>query len=250
MIKIKKQNEIELMKKSCQILSEVKQIVWDSIRPGISTQELDDIAYDEIIKRGAKPAFKGYQGFPGTACISVNEELIHGIPSKTKTIKKGDIVKVDMGAIWKGWYSDSAFTKGVGKISDKDQKLINIAKDAFYIGLDAIKPGARVGDISHAIGKFVKSKGLFVPSQFTGHGIGKSLHEAPYIPNEGTANTGPLLKNGMTICIEPMILQQSNQVKILEDKWTVVSVHNKNTAHYEHTVLIEDGVGKILTGGI
>lgn len=249
MINIKNENQITLMKESGAILAEVKQIVFDAIKPGITTKELDDIAFDEIAKRGAKPAFKGYQGFPGTACISVNEELIHGIPG-SRVIQEGDIVKVDMGAIWKGWYSDSAFTKGVGEISNKDKKLIQVARDAFYVGLDAIKPGARVGDISHAIGSFVKKQGFFVPENFTGHGIGKKLHEEPYVPNQGQPGTGPLLKDGMVICIEPMILQSSNAVKVLSDGWTVVSTHNKNTSHYEHTIVIKNGHGEIITGGM
>ena len=248
MIHIKTKEQIELMRKSGEILAEVKQIVWDAIKPGISTKELDDIAYKAITKRGAKPAFKGYGGFPGTACISVNAEMIHGIPSETTIIKNGDVVKVDMGAIWKGWYSDSAFTKPVGEVTKKDKQLIQVARDAFWIGFDAIKPGARVGDVSHAIGKFVKSKGFYVPEEFTGHGIGKNLHEDPYVPNDGPAGKGPLLKDGMVICIEPMILQTSSKVKVLDDRWTVVSIDGKNTSHYEHTILIKDGRGEILTG--
>lgn len=249
MIHIKSEKEINLMKESGAKLAEVKQIVFDAIEAGITTQELDDIAYKAILDRGGKPAFKGYQGFPGTACISVNEELIHGIPG-SRVIKNGDIVKVDMGVIWKGWYSDSAFTKAVGNISKRDKKLIQVARDAFYIGLDAIKPGARVGDVSHAIGEFVKSQGFFVPENFTGHGIGRHLHEDPYIPNEGNPGVGPLLKDGMVICIEPMILQSSNAVTVLKDGWTVVSPSKKNTAHYEHTIAIKNGRGEIITGGM
>lgn len=248
MILFKSKDEIELMRVSGSILAEIKQIVYDALVPGVSTKQIDDIARKEIAKRGAKPAFLGYGGFPGVACISVNEELIHGIPSDTKIIKEGDIVKVDMGVIWKGYYSDSAFTKGIGKITEQDQKLIDVAKEAFYVGLNAIKPGARVGDISSAIGAFVKSKGMFVPLEFSGHGIGKNLHEDPYVQNYGVAKTGPLLKDGMVIAIEPMILQGSNEVKVLNDKWTVVSLSKKNTSHYEHTVAIVDGHGVILTG--
>ncbi len=249
MIPIKTTAEITKMKKAGEILSEVKQVVFDAIRPGITTDELDKIAFNETIKRDAKPAFLNYSGFPKTACISVNDEMIHGIPSQ-RVINDGDIVKVDMGVIWEGYYSDSAFTKGVGTISDKDKKLINVARDAFYVGMDQIKPGARVGDISSAIGEFVKSRGMFVPNGFTGHGIGKNLHEDPSVPNHGQPGIGPLLKDGMVICIEPMILQGSNEVIILPDGWTVVSSTGKNAAHYEHTVLIEGGKPVILTGGI
>lgn len=247
MIQIKTSQQIELMRKSGAILAEVKQIVFDAIQPGITTKELDDIAYKAIIERGAKPAFKGYGGFPGTACISVNEEMIHGIPGQ-RTLKEGDIVKVDMGAIWQGWYSDSAFTKGVGQISQKDKELIQVARDAFYVGIDAIKPGARVGDICAAIGEFVAKKGYRVPYDYSGHGIGKALHEDPFIPNAGRKGTGALIQNGMVFAIEPMILQTSSEVKVLKDKWTVVALDGKNTSHFEHTVAIVDGRPEILTG--
>ena len=247
MIKIKSKSEIELMKHSGAVLAEVKQIVWDAIVPGVTTLELDKLAYDEIKKRGCKHAFLGYGGFPGTACISVNEELIHGIPGK-RVIHEGDVVSVDMGAIWKGYYSDSAFTKGVGKISDKDKKLIDVARDAFFVGIDQIKPGARVGDIEAAIGDFVKSKGYFVPDGFTGHGIGTALHEDPQVHNKGSKGNGPLLKDGMVIAIEPMILQNSDKVIHMDDDWTIISKDGSNTSHFEHTVLIENGRPVILTG--
>lgn len=249
MIIIKDHKQIELMRKSGEILAEVKQIVFDAIEPGMTTKQIDKIAYKAIVDRGGKPAFKGYHGFSGTACISVNEEMIHGIPGK-KVIREGDVVKIDMGVIWKGWYSDSAFTKGVGQITKEDQELIKVARDAFYVGLAAIKPGARVGDISHAIGEFVRKKGYFVPKEYTGHGIGQNLHEDPFVPNEGNKGTGVLLKDGMVICIEPMILKNSNEIRVLSDKWTVVSKDKSNTAHFEHTVLIKDGKGEILTGGM
>ncbi|UUM19097.1 type I methionyl aminopeptidase [Mycoplasma sp. 1018B] len=249
MITIKSDIEIEKITKSCRILAEVKQIVWDSIRPGISLKELDSIAFNEIIKRGAKPAFKGLYGFPATACISVNDELIHAIPSDYK-LKLGDLVSVDLGCIWEGYNSDSAFTKGVGKISKIDQKLINVAQEAFLAGLKAIKPGARIGDISYAIGQVIKNNNFYTPSEYSGHGIGITLHEDPYVPNDGIPNTGPLLKDGMVICIEPMILQKSPKTKLKRNKWTVVSADGLNCAHYEHTVLIKNGYGVVLTEGI
>lgn len=250
MIFYKTKEEIQLMREAGILLAEVKQVVYDAIKPGISTLELDEIAYNEIIKRGAIPSFKGYHGFPGSLCISVNEELIHGIPSKDKILKEGDIVKVDSGLIWKGFHSDSAFTKGVGNITNEDKKLIQVAKDAFYIGVEQIKPGATIGDIEHAIGNYVKKQGYYVPDGFTGHGIGKNLHEDPIVHNRGTAGKGPKIKDGLVICIEPMILQGSKEITILEDKWTVISNTGKNTAHYEHTIAIIDGKPEILTGGI
>ncbi|SFW06398.1 methionine aminopeptidase [Chlamydia abortus] len=217
MIFIKTKEEIEKIKKACSILAEVKTIVYDFIRPGVSLKEIDSVAFKEIIKRNGKPAFLGQYGFPNTCCISVNEELIHGIPSNY-IVKDGDIVKVDLGAIYDGFYSDSAFTKGVGNISDKDKELINVAKDAFYAGLNAIKVGKKIGDISYAIGKYIKEKGYYTPDEYTGHGIGRSLHEDPYVYNDGRPNTGVVIRNGMVICIEPMILQKSKKVVVKDDE--------------------------------
>ncbi|QNM93443.1 type I methionyl aminopeptidase [Mycoplasma sp. Pen4] len=248
MITIKNQNEIEKITKSCQILAEVKQVVWDFVSPGVSLKEIDQLAFNEIIKRGAKPAFKGLYGFPATACISVNEQLIHGIPSDY-IVKDGDLVKVDLGCIWEGYNSDSAFTKPVGNVSATDLKLIEVAKGSFKAGLNAIKKGARVGDISYAIGQYIKKHNLYTPSEFCGHGIGRALHEDPNVPNDGRKDTGPLLKDGMVICIEPMITQ-SPGVRTLRDGWTVISADKKNTAHYEHTILIKNNKGIVLTKGI
>ncbi|RIV16567.1 type I methionyl aminopeptidase [Mycoplasmopsis gallopavonis] len=245
---IKSENDIAKITKSCQILAEVKQIVYDFVRPGVSLKEVDQLAFKEIIKRGAKPAFLGLYGFPATACISVNEQLIHGIPNDY-IIQNGDLVSVDLGCIYEGYNSDSAFTKGVGQITDQDQKLINVAKGAFEAGLAAIKRGARIGDISNAIGEYIKKNNLYTPDEFCGHGIGLQLHEDPNVPNAGKKGTGMLLKDGMVICIEPMVTQ-SRGIKILNDGWTVVSRDGKNTSHYEHTVLIKNGKGIVLTKGI
>ncbi|MDD1372160.1 type I methionyl aminopeptidase [Metamycoplasma hyosynoviae] len=247
MIKIKTLEEIEKIKKACSILAEVKKIVYDFISPGVSLKEIDSVAFKEIIKRQGKPAFLGQYGFPNTCCISVNEELIHGIPSDY-VVKNGDIVKIDMGVIWDGYYSDSAFTKGVGDISEQDKKLIQVAKDAFYAGFDAIKVGKRIGDISFAIGSYIKSQGFYTPEEYTGHGIGKELHEDPIVDNDGVPGTGPIIRNGMVICIEPMILQKSKNVVVKKDRWTVVDPYGLNTSHYEQTVLIYDNKAYILTG--
>ncbi|CCP23785.1 type I methionyl aminopeptidase [Mycoplasmopsis cynos] len=245
---IKTNEQIEKITKSCQILAKVKQIVWDFIRPGVSLKEIDQLAFKEIIKHGAKPAFLGLYGFPATACISVNEQLIHGIPSDY-VVKDGDLVSVDLGCIYQGFNSDSAFTKAIGNVSENDRKLIAVAEGAFWAGVKAIKKGARVGDISYAIGQYIYKNNLYTPDEFSGHGIGLELHEDPYVPNVGKKGTGPLLRDGMVICIEPMIIQCPN-IKILKDGWTVISANKTNTAHYEHTVLIKDGKGIVLTKGI
>ncbi|MGL5308650.1 MAG: type I methionyl aminopeptidase [Metamycoplasmataceae bacterium] len=243
---IKSEREIDLIKKSCSILKEVKKIIYDAIKPGVSLLELDKLAYDEIIKREAKPAFLNYHGFKGTICASVNEELIHGIPSK-RILVEGDLVSIDIGAIYDGYFSDSAFTKAVGNASDEDLFLIKVAEEAFNVGLHAIQKGARTGDIAFAIGSYLKSQNVYTPIEFSGHGIGKSLHEEPYINNDGIKGTGELLKDNMVICIEPMILQKSRKIKILKDGWTVISMSKMKSSHYEQTVLIKDGKGIVLT---
>lgn len=247
---IKTADEILKVVKACQILVEVKNILFQAIKPGVSLKDLDSIAFKEIIKRGGKPAFLGYQGFPGIICASLNEELIHGIPDE-RILQDRDLISIDVGVIYQGYYSDSAFTKSVGPTYDaENEKLIQVAKNAFYAGLNAIKPGARVGDISSAIGKYIKKNNLYTPSNFSGHGIGKNLHELPYVFNDGQAKTGPLLKDGMIICIEPMILQHSKSTYTKSDNWTVVSKSNKKASHYEHTILIQNGYPIVLTEGI
>lgn len=250
MIHIKTEKEIKIMQKAADILVEVKQIIWDAIKHGISTYELDQIAEKAFRERNSQPAFKGYHGFPNACCISVNDTLIHGIPSKTEILKEGDVVSIDTGCIYKGYYSDSAFTKGVGKISPKDEKLIKIAKDAFWAGINAIKPGARIGDIEKAIGEFIHARGYYTPGNFTGHGIGKNLHEEPSVHNLPIPGERPLLKDGMIICVEPMILQGSQHTNTLKDGWTIKASSGKNAAHYEHMVLIKDGYPVIMTEGI
>lgn len=246
MIFIKNEKEIELIIKSCSILAKIKQVVYDSIKPGVTLLELDKIAFDETKKLGAKPAFLGYHGFKGTICASVNEELIHGIPSN-RILLDGDLVSIDMGVIYNGYYSDSAFTKAVGTSSKEDEMLMNAAKEAFNKGFDAIRPGAKTGDIAFAIGSYLKSQNLFTPDEFSGHGIGKSLHEEPYIYNDGIKGEGVLLKDNMVICVEPMVLQKSKKIKILKDGWTVISKNKTKSSHFEETILIKNGKGIILT---
>ncbi|WP_029906049.1 type I methionyl aminopeptidase [Mycoplasmopsis opalescens] len=249
MIKIKNEKEIIALKKSCKILAEVKQVLYDYIRPGISLKEIDSAAFDEIIKRNAKPGFLGLYGFKNTLCASVNEELIHGIPGNY-ILKDGDLLKIDIGCIYDGMNSDSAFTISVGKSTPENDLLIRAAKESFEAGLKAIKPGARVGDISAAVGAVIKKYGFYTPSEYSGHGIGYELHEDPYVFNDGKKGTGELLRDGMAICIEPMIVQNSPKVKVLSDGWTVVAKSGKKTSHYEHTILIENGKGVNLTKGI
>ncbi len=246
MVNIKSQREIELITKSCEILASIKKIVRDAVRPGVSLKDLDSIAYNETLKAGAKPSFLGYNGFTGTICASVNEELIHGIPTN-RILEDGDLLSLDMGVVYEGYHSDSAFTISVGQSTKENQWLINVAEQAFKKGLEAIKPGATIGDIGFAIGSYIKEQGLYTPKEFCGHGIGKQLHEDPYVFNEGKKGEGLQLRDGMVICIEPMILQDSSKIKVLRDGWTVVAKSGKKSSHYEHTVLIKNGKGIVLT---
>ncbi|AJR12152.1 Methionine aminopeptidase [Mesomycoplasma dispar] len=242
---IKTDFEISQIKIASKILAEVKAKVYDFVRPGISLKEIDAIAFKEIKAKNAEPAFLNYQGFPATICASVNEILIHGIPSDY-VLKQGDIVSIDLGLSYNGFFADSAFTKSLGENAE-NEKLIKCAKEAFFAGLGAIKPGASTGDIGFAIANVIKSYGFFTPREFSGHGIGRQLHENPNIYNFGTPGKGVKLKDNMVICIEPMILQTSAKIKILNDGWSVIAKDGRKTSHYEQTVLIQNGKGVILT---
>lgn len=242
---IKTDFEISQIKIASKILAEVKAKVYDFVRPGISLKEIDAIAFKEIKAKNAEPAFLNYQGFPATICASVNEILIHGIPSDY-VLKQGDIVSIDLGLSYNGFFADSAFTKSLGENAE-NEKLIKCAKEAFFAGLGAIKPGASTGDIGFAIANVIKSYGFFTPREFSGHGIGRQLHENPNIYNFGTPGKGGKLKDNMVICIEPMILQTSAKIKILNDGWSVIAKDGRKTSHYEQTVLIQNGKGVILT---
>ncbi|QJB71223.1 type I methionyl aminopeptidase [Mycoplasma sp. 1654_15] len=246
---IKTDQEIEILKKAGKLLAEVKQIIYDLVRPGVSLKELDAIAFKEITKRNAKPSFLNYQGFPATICASVNQKLIHGIPDEY-IIKDSDVVSIDLGLIYEGFHSDTAFTKAVGQVSYNDKKIIQVAEDAFWAGFNAIKKDATTLDIANAIFKVIKQNNLYTPKEFSGHGIGTSLHEEPYIYNYPNKNDVVKLKDNMVICIEPMILQNSDKVKILKDGWSVIAASNKNAAHFEQMVLIKNNKGIILTGEI
>ena len=247
MIIKKSVREIELMRTAGRIVALAHQEVEKHIAPGVSTLELDQIAERVIRENGATPSFKGYGGFPGSICASINEVVIHGIPKATTILKDGDIIAIDIGACYKGYHGDSAWSYYVGKINPNDEKLMNVTKEALYKGLEQAKPGNRLGDISAAIGKYAKSYGYGVVEEFTGHGVGRNLHEDPAIPNYGIPNTGPLLQPGMTLAIEPMINAGTKKVKILSDGWTTITSDRKKSAHYEHTILITDDGCEILT---
>ena len=247
MIIKKSTREIGLMREAGRIVALAHQEVKKHIKPGISTLELDRIVEQVIRANGATPSFKGYNGFPGSICASINEVVIHGIPKATTILKDGDIIAIDIGACYKGYHGDSAWSYYVGKINPNDEKLMNVTKEALYKGLEQAKPGNRLGDISAAIGKYAKSYGYGVVEEFTGHGVGRNLHEDPAIPNYGIPNTGPLLQAGMTLAIEPMINAGTKKVKILSDGWTTITSDRKKSAHFEHTILITDDGCEILT---
>ena len=247
MITIKSASQIEKMRKSGAVTKGALELIEKSIRPGISTKQLDKIAYDYIISKGAKPNFLNYNGFPGSICASVNDEVVHGIPSKHTVLKEGDIISIDMGAILDGWHSDAARTFGVGKISDEAQKLIDVTRECFFEGIKHAKHGAKLGDISYAVQQHAESHGYGVVRDLVGHGIGTSLHEDPSIPNFGRKGHGVKLAAGMVLAIEPMINEGTWRVEMLDDDWTVVTQDGKLSAHYENTVALTKDGCEILT---
>ena len=247
MIQLKNSSQIELMREAGRITGEALKLAGESIRPGMTTLELDTLIREHIVKSGAKPSFLGYGGFPGSACISINEEVIHGIPSKDRVIKDGDIVKVDVGAYYKGFHGDSANTFAVGNVSDEAKRLIEVTKEAFFKATEYCRPGMRVGDIGAAIQNHAEANGFSVVAESISHGVGRELHESPDVPNYGTAGRGVRLYAGMVIAIEPMINAGVYDVKELSDKWTVVTADGKLSAHYEHTVAITNEDPILLT---
>jgi methionyl aminopeptidase len=250
MITLKSNREIELMKEAGRIVALTHRKIAEAIAPGVSTLDLDQIAEKVIIENGATPSFKGYNGFTGSICASINNVVIHGIPSKKIILKKGDIISIDIGANYKGYHGDSAMTHGVGEISELKQKLIDVTRESLYAGLALAKPNNRLSDISHAIESYVLSKGFSVVKDFTGHGVGQNLHEDPMIPNYGNPGTGPILRPGMTLAIEPMVNIGTEAVKILSDNWTTVTRDGKDSAHFEHSIVItEDGYQILTTEG-
>ena len=246
MIAIKSRQNLELMRQAGRILAQVLQRVSGSVKPGITTQELDAIAEKEILAAKAVPAFKGYQGFPATLCASVNEQVIHGIPGPRR-LAEGDIVSLDLGLIYKDFFSDIAATVPVGKISPAAQKLIQVTRNSLSEGIKKAAAESRLSDISHAVQAYVEKNGYSVVRQFVGHGIGRNLHEEPEIPNFGRQGRGPVLKVGMTLAIEPMVNAGGWECEILEDGWTAVTRDGSLSAHFEHTVCVTENGPEILT---
>ena len=247
MIIIKNSEQLALMRHAGRITAEALLVARENIRPGITTKELDTKIRRHIEKCGAKPSFLGYGGFPGSACISINDEVIHGIPSAKRELCEGDIVKVDVGARFRGYNGDSARTFPVGKVSDEALRLISVTEKSFYEAIKYARAGNRVGDIGSAVENFVISNGYSVVRTYTGHGVGKELHEEPEVPNFGTAGRGARLYAGMTLAIEPMVNVGTEKVKVLSDGWTVVTLDGKLSAHYENTIAITDGDPILLT---
>ena len=240
MVTIKSKREIELMKVAGRIVALAHQEIKKHVKPGVSTYELDRIVEQVVRDNDAIPSFKGYGGFPGSACTSVNEQVVHGIPSKNVVLKDGDIIGIDIGAMYKGYHGDSAWSYPVGQISEDAAQLLDVTKQSLFEGLKKAKAGNRLSDISHAIQTYAESFGYSIVREFVGHGLGKKLHEDPQIPNYGLPGKGTLLKAGMTLAIEPMVNMGKKEVKVLEDNWTTVTVDKSLSAHFEHSILITE----------
>lgn len=246
MISIKTERELEVMRRAGRITAGARALAGSMVRPGVTTKEIDKAVHDYIVSQGAKPSFLNYAGYPASACISVNDVVIHGIPDG-RVLREGDIVSVDVGACWGGFHGDCAATFACGKISPEAEKLIAVTQQSFFEGIRFARQGNRVSDISHAVQTYVEANGFSVVRSFVGHGVGEQLHEAPEVPNFGAPGRGPRLVRGMTIAVEPMVNQGTYDVRVLKDKWTTVTVDGKLSAHYENTVLITDGEPEILT---
>ncbi|MBR4867771.1 MAG: type I methionyl aminopeptidase [Clostridia bacterium] len=247
MIVLKTSQELTLMKAACQLSAQALQIAGEAVKPGVSTWEIDKIAHDYIVKHGGRPNFLGYAGYPATACISVNHQVIHGIPSKKVILKEGDIVSIDLGAQLNGYQGDNAATFAVGVISPEAQRLMDVTEQALYKGIEAAISGGRIGDISAAVQQHAEGAGFSVVRQFVGHGIGTKLHEEPEVPNFGKAGRGVRLIPGMTLAIEPMINMGTPDVRTLSDGWTVETADKQLSAHFEHTIAITSNGPVILT---
>ena len=247
MIVLKTGRELSVMREACRISAGALQLVGKAIEPGITTAELDKIAEDYIRSKGAVPNFKNYQGYPATACISVNNEVIHGIPSKKRVIKQGDIVSVDLGALFNGYHGDNAATFACGDISEEAKRLMDATRESLYEGIKAAVAGGRIGDIGHAVQSYIEARGYSVVRKFVGHGIGTKLHEAPEVPNFGAPSRGIRLMPGMTLAIEPMVNAGGSEVEIMPDGWTVLTKDGSLSAHFEHTVAITSSGPQIMT---
>jgi methionyl aminopeptidase len=248
MIVFKTPEEVEVMAKASRVVAEVLEILKKEVRPGISTDELDKLADESIRSRGAIPAFKGYRNYPKTLCASINEQVVHGIPS-ARRLKEGDIIGLDLGAIVGGFYGDSAITVPVGSVSPEAGRLIEVTKRALALGIEQAIVGNRLSDISHAVQTYVEEAGFSIVTDFVGHGIGRQLHEEPQVPNYGKAGQGPRLQAGMVLAIEPMVNVGKSAVRILEDRWTAVTQDGSLSAHFEHTIAIQaKGPARVLSG--
>ena len=247
MIVLKTARELGIMREACRISAQALELIGKAIEPGVTTAELDRLAEKFILSQGAVPNFKNYHGYPATACISINNEVIHGIPTGKRKIKEGDIVSVDLGALFDGYHGDNAATFACGDISDEAQRLINATRESLYEGIKMARAGGRIGDISNAIQSYVEARGYSVVRDFVGHGVGTSLHEAPEVPNFGTAGRGVRLMPGMTLAIEPMINVGTHEVKVMPDGWTVLTKDGSLSAHFEHTVAITPEGPQIMT---
>ncbi len=247
MIVIKSKREIELMKEAGRVVGLVFKTIEEQLHPGMSTYDIDQIVEKTMLDNDCTPAEKGYYGYPASACVSVNETLIHGIPSKKIIVREGDIVSVDIVANYKGYMADACRTYKVGIVSERAARLVDVTKEAFFEGLKAVKVGGHIGDISSAVQNYVESHGYNVVRNYTGHGIGKDMHEDPMIPNYGVAGSGPEIKVGMALCVEPMVLEGKKEVRQLGDGWTVKSKDGKLTCHYENTILVTENGPEIIT---
>ncbi|PKB64104.1 MAG: type I methionyl aminopeptidase [SAR202 cluster bacterium Io17-Chloro-G2] len=245
-ITIKSAQERQAMARAGAIVGAVLRLLKSAVEPGITTKELDEIAYKEITRRGGKPTFKGYRGFPASICASVNEEIVHGIPGK-KILREGDIVKMDVGATLEGFIGDAAISVPVGAVSEDAQRLIDDTRQSLLEGIKAARPGGRIGDIGAAVQEYSETRGYGVVREYVGHGVGRFLHEDPQVPNCGQAGRGPLLRPGMCIAIEPMLNIGGWQTRILDDQWTVVTADGSLSAHFEHTIAIDEDGPVILT---
>lgn len=243
---IKSEREIAVMRQAARIVAAVLEILTKNIRPGLKTLELDIIAREEIKKRGAIPSFKGYRGYPANLCVSINDEVVHGIPGE-RTLKGGDIVSLDLGAIYKGFHGDAAVTVGVGEVSTSARKLMETTEGALMAGIKAARGGARLGDISAVIQEYAESRGYSVVREYTGHGIGREMHEEPQIPSFGLPGTAPELKKGMTLALEPMVNIGDWRTRTDDDHWTVRTADGSLSAHFEHDIAITDGEAEVLT---
>lgn len=248
MISIKSEREIELLRIAGHVVYETHQYLRPFVKEGITTKELDKLAEDFIRSKGCTPSFKGYEDFPATLCTSINQEVVHGIPDKNRRLRNGDIISIDIGACWKGYHGDSAWTYAVGEISEKRKYLMEHTEKSLYEGLKQVKAGARIGDIGAAIQEYAESHGLGVVRELVGHGVGTSVHEEPDVPNYGTYGTGKVLKEGMVIAIEPMLTLGSREICVLDNEWTIETVDGSSSAHYEHTIVVTKDGYEILTG--